>query len=75
VPPIVSKLKGKKLLTDTGIYNVMAFMEAKVRNKELSIPIKKAQLRTTKATGVFCTTVQETKSETKRLDVAEEHHS
>jgi hypothetical protein len=49
----------------------MTFMEAEARNKEPSIPIEKAQLRTAKGTEVSRSTVQGTEREGNRLDVAE----
>jgi hypothetical protein len=63
MPPIVSKLKGKKLHSQTRqvIYNVPTFMEAEARNKEPSIPIKNAQLRTAEAIGVSRTAVRKLK--------------
>jgi len=73
MPPIVSKLKGKILHSQTRevIYNVLlTFMEVEARNKEPSIPIKNAQLRSAEATGVSRTAVQKIKREGNKPDVA-----
>jgi hypothetical protein len=69
MPPLVSKLKGKKLHSQTRqvIYNVPTFMEAEARNKDQECTA--ANSRSNRRVSHCSAKI---KREGKRLDVAEE---
>jgi hypothetical protein len=70
MPPIISKLKNKKLHSQTRevISNVIQFMEIEATQDNLVIPIKQAQKRAAEATGVSLSSVEKIKREKKLLD-------
>jgi hypothetical protein len=65
MPPVVSKLKGKVLHSQTRevVNNVLKFMEEEARIGTCTIPIKKAQKRTAAAVGIGERTVRKIKKE------------
>lgn len=70
MPPVVSKLKGKVLHSQTRevVSNVLRFMEEEAKQGSCIIPISKAQQRTSAAVGIGERTVRKIRSEEKRLE-------
>lgn len=65
MPPVLSKLKNKKLHAQTKevISNVLNFMQEEASNGHFIIPVEKCQKRTAMATGTSISTVKRVKQE------------